>query len=100
MSADNYAYCPKCLKRRRQEIAEAAANLENAYGKVGVDAYLLAHATFMKMSETDIGEFMREDYDLGVDRDGQFTVNFRCRCERCQFIFNFKFQGPADEKET
>lgn len=35
-------------------------------------------------------ETLREDYELGVDTEGLFSVSYSASCESCDFSFKFK----------
>lgn len=56
MSADNWTHCPVCFKK---DEASALLGLPDPT--------------------------MREDWELGVDRMGNFDVNYRCYCKKCGF---------------
>lgn len=79
MGADNWGVCPKC-----KEIAEK--NIASAYGKVSEDEYL-AILDKNKKVETSL----REDYEIGVDSDGEFSISYSCHCSKCGFKFEYKY---------
>ena len=69
MSADNWAYCPKCALeyQRTKENAERLPKLD---------------------------QNLREDYFIGI-RYGIFSVDFSAHCEECGFNFRYKWSQPA-----
>lgn len=79
MSADNWGVCPKCKETAENKIA-------SAYGKVSEDEYLAILNTCKKIEAT-----LREDYELGVDTDGEFSVSYSCHCSKCGFKFEYKY---------
>ena len=81
MSADNWGICPKC-----KETAEK--NIASAYGKVSEEEYL---ATLNKRKEVENETTLREDYEVGVDIDGEFSVSYSCHCSKCGFKFEYKY---------
>lgn len=81
MSADNWGVCPKC-----KETAEK--NITSAYGKVSEEEYL---ATLNKRKQIENDLTLREDYEVGVDIDGEFSVSYSCHCLKCGFKFDYKY---------
>ena len=90
MSADNWAFCPRCLSidvEKQNELQEAA---RNAYGKVSAEEYLsMLEASKMEPSKEPT---LREDYEIETDELGEFHVNYGCSCDRCGFHFEFKYE--------
>jgi len=67
MSADNWGYCPKCLRDK---------------GVVG--------ATHERLDVAGITNTLREDWDIGMYGDGEFVVYYACTCRECGFHYEFK----------
>jgi hypothetical protein len=88
MSADNWTHCPQCradaMRAKRSLEAEAKAT----YGKKSPEEYesLRAAASMTLHVEPEF----REDYEIGVDSDGLFTVDYSGRCQSCGFRYAFK----------
>lgn len=61
MSADNWTYCPKCQPEGQLEDHEL-------YGE----------------------HLLREDYEQGMSRDGQYEVVYRCSCRECGFHWEYR----------
>ncbi len=98
MSADNWAICPQCwslaVAANRQSRLDAGA----AYGKVDPEEYLRMLAESKKEPDTTTFEStLREDYELGVNEDGQFYVSYGCSC-RCGYSFKFKHEQQTEKK--
>ncbi len=92
MSADNWRVCPRCLKAARLDHAAAQRTVNDAYGKVSFEKF----EKFMKLKEKADKPFkepddtLREDYEIGINTDGEFYAIYSGRCETCGFSFTFK----------
>jgi len=88
MSADNWRICPAC-KVRVDELNEARINAPGeAYGKVARDTYeklLEAAKNLTKLDDT-----LREDYEIRVDSNGIFHVDYLASCTDCNFSFRYQ----------
>lgn len=88
MSADNWAICPKCKKvndeGNRKRILEAGKK----YGKVSPDEFINLMKVAKKPKELEAT--MREDYEIHMDENGFFEVNYSCACQDCGFRHTFK----------
>lgn len=94
MSADNWTICPRCMKATRDAATKSAKKLLAAYGKIGADEYerrLLVQATTPRKPVDSI----REDWEIGMDADGKFTVVYSCSCDICGFSFEYKAVDSA-----
>lgn len=84
MSADNWAICPRCDKKRNIPTS-------SIYGKVSEEAYL-EYIKKMKNPEPDETLYsLREDYELGIGMDGDFYVIYCGHCETCGFDFKYRY---------
>ncbi len=90
MSADNWAFCPKCKTVAEKKKAEELKDLKASYGKIPADKYAL------KIIETEkpikLKETLREDYEFYMEGTGYFTANYSARCDRCSFKHLFDHQ--------
>jgi hypothetical protein len=96
MSADNYTVCPRCAEVQRAEITKAEANLQKSYGQVSADAYLLAAAALEKLKAEPMPQNLREDYELGIDRNGDFECSYSCSCSVCRWSWEFKHHAEPN----
>lgn len=88
MSADNWAICPKCNARKIAAKEKLLLEAGAAYGKVKHDEYLrMVEAANQPIS---LVPTMREDYEIGTDVTGVFSVSYGCSCRNCNFAFEFK----------
>ena len=80
MSAENWAQCPVCTKKFEAERL-------TLYGSVPEDKYL----SEVKRIEGAIkAQNLREDYELGIDLEGNFFVKYYATCSICGFCHEFK----------
>lgn len=98
MGADNWRVCPKCKAGKavaqRAKLREAALAAKEGYGKVSPEEY---QALCRKLSEAEAEpetgeETFREDFYIGTDENGLFTVVYHgeCESEECKFTVKFK----------
>jgi len=94
MSADNWALCLKCRKKRVADLEKLRIKVDEAYGTVDKDHYLdmvnkLSVAENYKLEHEE--PTLREDYDIGMDEGGKFYVDYRSRCTVCGFEFSYQY---------
>lgn len=87
MSADNWGICPRCkvVAEASRMAKELAAT--NAYGKVSADEWKRLDAE--ASSPILLDQTLREDFEVGMDEDGTFGVDYRASC-RCGFSFAYE----------
>ncbi len=89
MSADHWGICPKCLKAQIEIQAKKVQKVNDSYGKVPQEAYMKSLEALQQHKL--IEEFtLREDYDIGIDGNGEFYIDYRASCEKCGFEFGYK----------
>lgn len=87
MIADNWAKCPNCIKIDRDQKIKMRQKIDDSYGKIDQAEYLkLVEAA---NHEQQFRETLREDFQIGIDPFGMFSVTFAARCDRCGFKFDF-----------
>lgn len=92
VSADNWSLCPKCKSEADEKHRKQILSAGEAYGKVEPEEYL----RLIVSAEVEINHenTLREDYELGVDEDGYFTVVYRCSCQ-CGFSYMYRHEETA-----
>lgn len=95
MSADNWGRCPKCLAKLVEDREKAVAAAKAKYGKVPEDEYMAAITKANAIPEKLKEETLREDYEIGTDEDGEFSVSYHCSCRVCNFDFRFAEKRDA-----
>lgn len=89
MSANNWTTCPKC-KRKKEDAAERLRKKAlAAYGTVSAGQYADMLGMARDAKEVPLQNSMREDYELGVDSEGRFSIAYRANCTACGFIFDY-----------
>lgn len=89
MSADNWGICPKCKKNQDAVMDRNIEKVVEAYGKIPEEAYLTMKIELLAVKKTE--DTLRENYELGVNEDGKFIVNYRASCSVCHFKFSYRF---------
>lgn len=100
MSADNWRICPKCKAvqedKRAADLASADAAAQEAYGKLRIAQFesLRRAADKLRAAPATREETFREDFYIGTDENGLFTVDYhgKCQSEACKFTVKFKHQ--------
>lgn len=96
MSADNWAKCPKCWAKAMDEIHQQAERQSNAYGKVPEKTWLKNQRLLWEKTDNLNGsgfkESFKENYQIGVDIEGRFSVEYRGRCMACDASFEYKYE--------
>lgn len=93
MSADNWMECPKCKAEAASERLKNIEFLKQQYGKIPADVYMARMKEAEKMPLID--EEMREDWEIGMDDDGEFSVGYSASCQSCGFTFCFEHSENA-----
>lgn len=88
MSADNWRVCPKCTVIAETAYADSQKKIAISYGKISAEEYLKLVNAAPKLPEPH--ETLREDYEIGTYKDGEFSVDYSCACTKCGLSFSFK----------
>lgn len=90
MSADNWAICPKCKKKAEEETTESTREARAAYGAKGEQEY---RALLQRSQEpVAIQATLSEYFDIGIDRQGRFSINYSAGCETCGFKYDYRHE--------
>ena len=93
MSADNWAVCPKCKIVTIKEYDKRLKHAQDQYGVASSDQY---RALIVEAEKPLVFvDTMREDYELGVDSNGEFCIVYSCHCSFCKFEFKFRHTEDA-----
>jgi len=92
MSARNWDTCPRCLRNASVESERRRSEANKAYGKVTPQEYARLQAE--AEAKPDVGETLREDYEVGISATGGFYVVYRGECQEpgCGFLHTFKHE--------
>ena len=83
MSANVWRVCPNCHKLSQERLT-------GSYGKVSQIEYdkLLREVALYDTQYADT--YLREDYEIATNEDGEFFINYRCQCTICGFVFTYQ----------
>lgn len=93
MSADNWAICPKCYAAKEAAREQAILSAGKSYGKVAPSEYVEAASEAQKACEHE--QTFREDYEIGMGKDGEFSVGYSGQCSACRFAYKFNHGARA-----
>lgn len=96
MSADNWTICPKCKLAFEVEQQRQSENLNKSYGRLPVDEWL-ARRDKIKVVPSVQDTTLREDYEIGTDEDGTFSISYSCSCA-CGFSWKYKHSEDVQKK--
>ena len=96
MSADNWAYCPRCTQRGQAKLDKQATAVQASYGKIPVDEFDEARrqhaAAVLKFGQRE--RTFREDYEIYGADTGIVMVGYSGSCTKCGLILNFTDTHP------
>jgi len=90
MSADNWAICPKCEKLEKESINLKRKKADDSYGKVSKEEYEMLN--FEASQTPQLHQTLRENYEIGINENGEFMIVYRCSCKTCGFSKNFRHE--------
>ena len=96
MSADNWTtrnwtICPECRFKKETAATEARLEVEKLYGKVTFDEFSsLINNTLNKKNEEQ-EKTLRENYEIGIDEFGSFSIDYQASCNECQFKYKYEY---------
>ena len=92
MSANNLAICPKCEIKRKNNQEELTEIARNAYGKVSEKEFAKLHEEATGRQLIEPGHSLQENFEIGIDEEGYFAINYGAKCKTCGFKFNFNHE--------
>ena len=93
MSADNWAVCPRCIKRAEAARAEQIRVTGANYGHVPEPDYAEAVQAIRDVNPKDFQTF-REDYEIYGASDGKVQVDYSGHCGVCELALDFNDDHP------
>lgn len=90
MSADHWGECPRCRARAVVEYAQRRQAALDGYGKVTSEEYSKLCLEMDKPIAAN--ETFREDYEIGLYKDGTFCVDYGGGCAVCGLNFEYKHE--------
>lgn len=98
MTTDNWAVCPKCEELAKIEYAKKKDELEKSYGVIPQKEYEKLLYELSQIPKTKRGETLREYYEITIDKDGVFRIDYTCHCDRCGFNYIFSHSDKISLK--
>lgn len=99
MSADNWATCPRCFKRAREDYDRKHQEVMDLYGKVTPKEFDAARAALTEPVAEDFETF-REDYEFYGVEDWEITASYSGRCTECGLGTDFKHSVALDRGDS
>ena len=90
MSVDNWTICPKCKTKKENDAKKERLEMEASYGKVTSSKYLSLIDDLLN-KEDEEQKTLREDYGIGMDELGTFSVNYSASCTKCKFKYSYDY---------
>lgn len=90
MGADNWTHCPQCKLIATTLQEQAEAGLQESYGKLPVKEWLKQKGQVERQAAKPPEQTLREDYEIGLDGEGVFEVDYRASCDKCGLRFSHK----------
>lgn len=91
MSADNWAICPKCKSNREIMIKALRETVSASYGKATQDKFLAQMRDIANKETEEQEKTLREDYEMGMDEFGSFSIDYRAICSKCGFKYSYDY---------
>ncbi len=97
MSADNWAVCPNCRRNAESKYIQEEVLLEENYGKIPATEYakLLTQHQANSVQKILGDNTLREDYRIGIDKNGVFTVGYISCCDKCGLTWKYNHSEQA-----
>ena len=92
MSADNWGICPRCNATKRAEYVRREKAVTAAYGAVSVAEFDAMRADLKAFDDEPVKQTLREDYEVGLDEDGEFYVIYKGHCRECGLSHEFRHE--------
>lgn len=93
MSANNWAICPRCMRRAYQNADRELSAVMASYGKVSVEEFNRTRDSVKSVREEDYRTF-REDYEIYGAEIGTVQVGYSGNCGVCDLTLNFNDEHP------
>lgn len=91
MSAENWAVCPGCAKRREEYETKESAKVDASYGVVSVEEFDRMRAELSELRSIPVGHTFREDYVIYGAAEGEVVVNYSGKCMECTAWLKFEY---------
>lgn len=93
MSADNWDVCPRCKMQTEMKRETLEQRLATGYGNLPEEEYLALRKQLSQPIEP--AYTLREDYKIGIDENGLFSVVYSGVCAVCKFEYTHRYEAIA-----
>lgn len=90
MSADNWSVCPRCYAKLKRITTLRKREVIAAYGKVSEEEYNKLRLKSKKPLQLE--DTLREDFEQGVDKLGEYFVDYSCSCTTCDYSYKYSYK--------
>ena len=94
MSANNWAWCPQCMRNAEAVQVAAQASVEAVYGVIPSEEHAARRAEAYK--DIELPTSMREDWEVGMNLIGELHIYYKAECDNCGFRFVHENKRQAD----
>lgn len=98
--ADNWTRCPQCNVNKILSREQKEKDIEANYGKVSRETYSQMVEDLRTIPKKDIGNTLREDFEIGTGVGSIFKVSYSCSCNECGFTFQFDHSVPVPLRDS
>jgi predicted DNA-binding protein len=99
MSADNWRPCPVCERKAAAAIETRRDKLASKYGKIPAAEFVAESAAIesdaLKFGTEEMERTLREDFEQGIDDDGDFYLAYSGYCSVCKTEWKRKDDAVA-----
>lgn len=91
--SESWTQCPRCWAELADKCIKLKQKVENEYGKISKEEYM----ELVEESRTAIRatHSLEENYEIGMEKDGEFSIGYKCTCVSCGFLFTFEHTVQA-----
>jgi hypothetical protein len=86
--------------KRLADLDKRQEELNQSYGKIPADRYLNNLKTFEADKAKAPDDTLREDWSIGIDNLGVFSVNYSGCCDTCHLEFSYQHEENIDFTKT
>lgn len=93
LSTENHTQCPKCWDKLVDKKNKLKQRIVNEYGKTPKEEFMeLVEESRLAIDATNS---LMENYEIGMERNGKFSIGYKCTCVSCGFFFTFEHVEQA-----
>ena len=98
MSADSFAYCPRCHHEAKKKEDHLFQELEDRYGKIPAAHWVALKEQYDSL-ESSREITLEEYYEAGFTAAGQFFFSYEASCTVCGYQFDYNYSETPEIKD-